>query len=444
MTLDVPTARREVGERNGGAATLAPDLHFPAHGVAAAPGSCRFCGGQVYDFVDLGMSPLCESFLGADQLDAMEPFYPLRVLICGTCFLAQIKEYVAPERIFREYAYFSAYSEAWLEHSRRYVDMAIERFRLTHESRVVELASNDGYLLQFFVKKGYSVLGIDPAENVAKAAEARGVPTLARFFNRALAQELAERGVLADLIIGNNVLAQVPDLNGFVAGVPIMLKPRGIATFEFPHLLRLIEENQFDTIYHEHFSYFSLMATARMMAAHGLRVFDVEELWTHGGSLRIYVCRADNVTEPTRPAVGKLIEREYAAGLGELATYAGFAERVKETKRRLLDFLVAAKRAGKSIVGYGAPGKGNTLLNYCGIRTDFIDYTVDRNPYKHGKFLPGTHIPVLPTERIAQTRPDYLFILPWNLREEIMAQMAFVREWGGQFVVPIPELRIYS
>ncbi len=405
--------------------------------------SCRFGGGRLHDFVDLGMSPLCESFLGPDEIDAMEPFYPLKVMVCGVCFLAQVKEYVAPERIFREYAYFSSYSEAWLEHARRYVDMAAERFRLARDSRIVELASNDGYLLQFFVRKGYPVLGIDPAENVARTAEARGVPTLARFFDLGLASELAGQGMLADLIIGNNVLAQVPDLNGFLAGVPVLLKPRGVATFEFPHLLRLLEENQFDTVYHEHFWYFSLMAAERMLAAHGLRVFDVEELWTHGGSLRLFVCHTDNAAQPTLPGVGKLVKREHEAGLRDLATYASFGEKVKETKRRLLEFLITAKRAGKSVVGYGAPGKGNTLLNYCGIRTDFIDYTVDRNPYKHGKFLPGTHIPVLPPERIAETRPDYLLILPWNLREEIMAQMAFIRGWGGQFVVPIPEVRVY-
>jgi SAM-dependent methyltransferase len=406
-------------------------------------GRCRFCGTSLHDFVDLGMSPLCESFLAADQLDAMEPFYPLKVMVCGNCFLAQVKEYVAPEHIFREYAYFSSYSQAWLDHARRYTEMAIERFRLGRDSRVVELASNDGYLLQFFAAKGYEVLGIDPAQNVAKAAEARGVPTLTRFFNSATARELAADGVFADLVIGNNVLAQVPDINGFLAGVPLILKPRGIATFEFPHLLQLITENQFDTIYHEHFSYFSLMTAERILAAQGLRVFDVEELWTHGGSLRLFVCRADNANQPTLATVAALLERERRAGLQELATYAAFEERVRETKRRLLDFLIGAKREGKSVAGYGAPGKGNTLLNYCGIRTDFLDYTVDRNPYKHGKYLPGTHIPVLPPERIAATRPAYLLILPWNLKDEIMEQMAFIREWGGRFVVPIPEVRVY-
>ena len=439
MILDLPTVS-SVERGDGGGLAAAPAAAASSSNTADR---CRFCGGALHDFVDLGMSPLCESFLAADQVDAMEPFYPLKVMVCGACFLAQVKEYVTPEHIFREYAYFSSYSEAWLDHARRYVDMAIARFELSRQGRVVELASNDGYLLQFFVKQGYPVLGIDPAENVAKAAEARGVPTLARFFNKETASEIAGQGVLADLVIGNNVLAQVPDLNDFLAGVPILLRRGGVATFEFPHLLRLIEENQFDTIYHEHFWYFSLMAAERMLAAHGLRVFDVEELWTHGGSLRLFVCHADNAAQPTLAGVGKLVEREHAAGLRDLATYAAFAEQVRETKRRLLEFLIAAKRNGKTVVGYGAPGKGNTLLNYCGIRTDFVDYTVDRNPYKHGRYLPGTHIPVMPPERIAETKPDYLLILPWNLREEIMAQMSFIRSWGGQFVVPIPEVRVY-
>ena len=416
---------------------------MPERAAPSTTAVCRFCHSALHDFVDLGMSPLCESFLSADQLNAMEPFYPLHVHICGECFLAQVQEYVTPENIFREYAYFSAYSNAWLEHARRYVAMIIERLRLGPDSHIVELASNDGYLLQYFVQRGFSVLGIDPAENVAKAAEARGVPTLTRFFGRETAQDLVDNGARADLVIGNNVLAQVPDINDFVAGIALILQPRGTITLEFPHLLRLMQENQFDTIYHEHFSYFSLTTAERILAAHGLRVYDVEELWTHGGSLRLYACHTGNAALPTLPSVGALVERERAAGLRELATYAAFAEQVKETKRKLLDFLIQAKRAGKTVVGYGAPGKGNTLLNYCGIRTDFLDYTVDRNPYKHGKFLPGTHIPVLPPERIAETRPDYLLILPWNLKDEIIDQMAFIREWGGQFVVPIPKVAVH-
>jgi SAM-dependent methyltransferase len=410
--------------------------------IPSGPG-CRFCGGRLHPFVDLGMSPLCESFLAAEQLNTMEPFYPLNVRVCGDCFLAQVEEYVTPEHIFREYAYFSSYAQSWLDHARRYTAMAIERFRLETSSRIVELASNDGYLLQFFVERGYEVLGIDPAANVAKAAEARGVKTLTRFFGRELAGELARDQLMADLVVGNNVLAQVPDINDFVAGIKMILKPHGVVTIEFPHLLRLMAENQFDTIYHEHFSYFSLLTAARILAAHGLRLFDVEEIWTHGGSLRIFGCHADNARQETRPGVAALIARERAAGLDCLGSYAAFAERVRETKRKLLDFLITAKRAGKAVVGYGAPGKGNTLLNYCGVRTDFLDYTVDRNPYKHGKFLPGTHIPVLPPERIAETRPDYLLILPWNFKDEIMEQMAFIRRWGGKFVVPIPEVTIH-
>jgi SAM-dependent methyltransferase len=404
---------------------------------------CRFCGGRLHGFVDLGMSPLCESFLSAEQLNTMEPFYPLNVRVCGECFLAQVEQYVTPEQIFREYAYFSSYAQSWLDHARAYTAMAVERFGLEKASRVVELASNDGYLLQFFVARGLEVIGIDPAENVAKTAEARGVPTMTRFFGRALAGELVRDGKTADLVIGNNVLAQVPDLNDFVAGIRMILKPHGVVTIEFPHLLRLMAENQFDTIYHEHFSYFSLLTAERILGAHGLRLFDVEELWTHGGSLRIFGCHADDTRQETRPRVAALVARERAAGLDCLGSYAAFAERVKETKRKLLDFLITAKRAGKAVVGYGAPGKGNTLLNYCGVRTDFLDYTVDRNPYKHGKFLPGTHIPVLPPERIAETRPDYLLILPWNFKDEIMEQMAFIRRWGGKFVVPIPEVTIH-
>ena len=403
---------------------------------------CRFCGGRLHDFVDLGMSPLCESFLAPKQLNEMEPFYPLNVRVCGSCFLAQVEQYVAPEHIFRDYAYFSSYAQSWVEHARRYAAMAIERFALGAGSRIIELASNDGYLLQFFLARGFEVLGVDPAENVAKAAKARGVKTLTRFFGRELAAELVCDGASADLVIGNNVLAQVPDINDFVAGIAAVLKPKGHLTLEFPHLLKLMQENQFDTIYHEHFSYFSLMAAERILATHGLRLFDVEELWTHGGSLRLFACH-ERAPDPTSPRVAEIIARERAAGLGELAAYAAFSERVKETKRKLLDFLIAAKRCGKTVVGYGAPGKGNTLLNYCGVRTDFLDYTVDRNPYKHGKFLPGTHIPVLPPERIGETRPDYLLILPWNFKDEIMEQMAFIRDWGGKFVVPIPEVSIH-
>jgi hypothetical protein len=405
--------------------------------------SCRFCAGRLESFVDLGMSPLCESFLDAAQIDGMEPFYPLHVHICPECFLAQLPEYVAPQAIFSEYAYFSSYSEAWLDHARRYVETVTARFALGAGSQIVELASNDGYLLQYFVQKGIPALGIDPAANVAAAARERGVDTLVAFFDAETARRLVAQGRAADLVIGNNVLAQVPNLNDFIAGIRILLKPQGVATLEFPHLLRLIRENQFDTIYHEHFSYFSLLTMLRIARAHALRIFDVEELWTHGGSLRLYLCHAEGDPRPTLPSVGDLLSREKAAGLDRLATYRDFAENVKETKRKLLDFLIDAKCGGRRIAGYGAPGKGNTLLNYCGIGTDFLDYTVDRNPYKHGKFLPGTHIPIFAPDRIAATRPDYVLILPWNLKEEIMAQLAYIRDWGGRFVVPIPETRIY-
>jgi hypothetical protein len=401
---------------------------------------CRFCRAALRDtFVDLGMSPLCENFLSADQLDRMEPFYPLHVWVCGECFLVQLQEYVAPEQIFDEYAYFSSYSSAWLNHAQDYVALVTDRLGLGPRSLVVELASNDGYLLQHFVPRGIPCLGVEPAANVARAAEAKGVTTLVRFFGRSVAEELRDAGRSADLLIGNNVLAQVPDLNSFVAGAAIALKPRGTITMEFPHLMRLIEGNQFDTIYHEHFSYFSFLAVERIFAAHGLTIFDVEELWTHGGSLRIWARHAGDATRPPLPAVEGLRRREQQAGFDRLEAYAAFEGRVRETKRRLLELLIAAKGAGKRIAGYGAPGKGNTLLNYCGIRTDFVDFTVDRNPYKHGKFLPGTHIPVCPPSRIDETRPDYLLVLPWNLKQEILAQLAHVREWGAKFILPIPE-----
>jgi C-methyltransferase-like protein/putative zinc binding protein/methyltransferase family protein len=403
--------------------------------------ACRFCATPLkHTFVDLGMSPLCETFLTAGELDRMEPFYPLHVWVCSECFLVQLQEYVTPEHIFNEYAYFSSYSTAWLKHAEDYVAMASERLRLGRESLVVELASNDGYLLQYFVKRGIPCLGIEPAANVAKVAEQeRGVPTLVKFFGEQTAQELVDEGKRADLILGNNVLAQVPDLNSFVAGMSILLKPAGTVTIEFPHLVRLIEGNQFDTIYHEHFSYFSLLAVERIFARHGLTVFDVEELWTHGGSLRIWARPTADTSRPVGERVLALRRQEEQAGLGSIETYASFEERVRETKRRLLELLIDIRRRGKTIAGYGAPGKGNTLLNYCGIRSDFLDYTVDRNPYKHGRFLPGTHVPIFPPEHIEKTRPDYIFILPWNLKAEIMKQLAPIKEWGGRFIVPIPD-----
>jgi SAM-dependent methyltransferase len=388
------------------------------------------------------MSPLCESFLRADQLNAMEPFYPLHVRVCDRCFLVQLEQYVSREEIFTEYAYFSSFSDSWLNHARRYTEKMIEELRLTPDSHIVEIASNDGYLLQYFVERGIPVLGIEPAANVAKAAVERGVPTLVEFFGQESARRLAASGQQADLLIGNNVLAQVHDINDFVAGMKIALAPRGVITMEFPHLMRLVEDNQFDTIYHEHFSYFSLLSVSQIFAAHGLTIFDVDELPSHGGSLRIYASHTEDPLRPVTPRVDVLRAREGVAGLGGLPYYGQFGERVRETKRKLLEFLIDAKRAGKSIAGYGAPGKGNTLLNYCGIRTDFLDYTVDRNPYKHGRFLPGTHIPIHPPERIQETRPDYVMVLPWNLKKEIMEQLAFIRDWGGQFVIPIPALQV--
>jgi hypothetical protein len=404
---------------------------------------CRFCGTSLEDtVVDLGMSPPCESYVASPDLDKVEPFYPLHVLVCRECFLVQINEYVAAEHIFTEYAYFSSFSSAWLKHAEDYVAMATERLRLDAKSFVIELASNDGYLLQYFVKKGIPCLGIEPAANVAKAARERGVDTQVTFFGRDSARELRDAGKQADLVIGNNVLAQVPDLNSFVAGVPLVLKPSGTATFEFPHLMRLFEGNQFDTIYHEHFCYFSLLTVEAIFAAHGMTIFDVEELWTHGGSLRIFARHAAETDRPVSQRVLDLRAREEAAGYRRIETYTRFEEQVRETKRKLLEVLIAAKRAGKRIAGYGAPGKGNTLLNYCGIRTDFLDFTVDKNPYKQGKFLPGTHIPIFAPSRIDEARPDYILILPWNFKDEILAQLAHVRSWGARFIVPIPEATV--
>ncbi|MDQ3562973.1 MAG: class I SAM-dependent methyltransferase [Pseudomonadota bacterium] len=407
--------------------------------------SCRFCETKLqHTFVDLGMSPLCESFLSHDKLNQMEPFYPLHAHVCDGCFLVQLEQYVSPEEIFTEYAYFSSYSDTWLEHAKNYTEMVVKRFSLTEQSRVMELASNDGYLLQYFVQKGIPALGVEPAANVAAVAKKRGVTTLVKFFGRDTARELVSEYGQVDLVIGNNVLAQVPDLNDFVSGIKIVLKPGGIITMEFPHLMRLMNENQFDTIYHEHFSYFSLLTTEKILSRHGLTLFDVEEIPTHGGSLRVYARHADDIAKPISDRAVELRKREENTGFGCLEHYLTFGDRVKETKRNLLEFLIKAKREGHTLAGYGAPGKGNTLLNYCGIRTDFIEYTVDRNPYKHGKYLPGTHIPIFDPQKISETKPDYLFILPWNFKGEIMAQMASIREWGGKFVVPIPEVTVYT
>ena len=406
---------------------------------------CRFCRSPLQQtFVDLGMSPLCESYRTLEQLNQMEPFYPLHVRVCERCYLVQLDEFVSPEHIFTEYAYFSSYSDTWLKHAADYVDMIVARLRLGKESLAVELASNDGYLLQNFVKKGIPALGVEPAANVAKVAVEKGVPTLVKFFGRKTAGEIVRDGKQADLIIGNNVLAQVPDLNDFVGGMRILLKPQGVATLEFPHLARLMDESQYDTIYHEHFSYFSLIAVENIFGAHGLTVFDVEEIPTHGGSIRIYARHAEDGSKPVTKRVVELRNRELSAGLDRMETYSTFSDQVKESKRSLLEFLIHAKREGKRVAGYGAPGKGNTLLNYCGIRTDFLDFTVDRNPYKQGKFLPGTHIPIFPVEKLQESKPDYVLILPWNFKDEIIMQMAGIRAWGGRFVIPIPKVKVIS
>ncbi len=406
-------------------------------------GKCRFCATPLqHTFVDLGMSPLSNAYLFPEQSNRMEPFYPLHAFVCDTCFLVQLEEFETPEQIFGDYAYFSSYSDQWLDHARAYAQTMVARLELDGGSRVIEIASNDGYLLQYFKEQNIPVLGIEPAANVAAVATGKGIPTMVKFFGANTAIELAGENSRADLLIGNNVLAHVPDLNDFVAGLKQLLKPAGIVTMEFPHLLRLMAENQFDTIYHEHFSYFSFLTVEKIFARHGLVLFDVDELPTHGGSLRIYAIHAENKAKPVAASVTMLKQREREAGLERLETYAGFAEQVRETKRQLLEFLIGAKRAGKTVAGYGAPAKGNTLLNYCGIRSDFIDYTVDRSPHKQGKLLPGTHIPVHHPGKIRETRPDYLLILPWNIREEVMEQMADIRQWGGKFVVPIPRVEV--
>ncbi len=405
-------------------------------------GLCRLCSSPlVHTFVDLGMSPPCESFVAADAANDVEPFYPLHAFVCDECFLVQLQEYVAPENIFTEYAYFSSFSDSWVAHAKRYCDMVIERFALGESSFVVELASNDGYLLQHFLTSNIPILGIEPAVNVAKVAIGKGIPTLTEFFNEALATDMAARGQKADLIIGNNVLAQVPDINDFVAGMKALLKPEGVITLEFPHIEKLIEENQFDTIYHEHFSYFSLLTIEKMARRHGLKVFDVEEIPTHGGSLRVFFSHEDS-NFPREARVDSLLESERNAGLDQIETYTAFSEAVRQTKRNLLSFLIRLKEMRKSICAYGAPGKGNTLLNYCGIGTDFIDFAVDRNPYKHGRLTPGMHIPIRPVSEIQRIKPDYVLILPWNLKTEIVAQMNDIRNWGGKFIVPIPDISI--
>ncbi|MCJ7508096.1 MAG: class I SAM-dependent methyltransferase [candidate division Zixibacteria bacterium] len=405
--------------------------------------NCRFCNTHIkHLFVSLGSSPLANSYLTKEQLRRIEPYYPLDVYVCDKCFLVQLEEFESPQNIFSDYAYFSSYSDTWLKHTKKYVDKMIDKFGFNGQSFIVEIASNDGCLLQYFIEKGISVLGIEPAANVAEVSKQKGIPTEVVFFGAETAARLAREGKYADLLLGNNVLAHVPDLNDFVAGLKILLQPDGIITMEFPHLMRLMDETQFDTIYHEHFSYFSFLTVEKVFSAHRLTIFDVEELPTHGGSLRIYASHREDNTKTISDHVFELRNREINAGYADINHYLNFDVRVRAVKREILNFLIQAKEKGKTIVGYGAPAKGNTLLNYCGIRTDFIDYTVDRNPYKQGRYLPGNHIPIEAPDKIKETKPDYVFILPWNLKDEIMEQMAFVREWGGKLVIPIPNIQV--
>jgi len=392
-------------------------------------------------FVDLGMSPLCESYLPAGRLDDPETFYPLHVRLCSECLLVQLPAYVPGEDIFSDYAYFSSYSDSWVAHAKRYADEMVMRLRLTSDSLVTEVASNDGYLLQHFHAAGIPVLGVEPAGNVAQAAEEKGIRTVVRFLGPKTGQEIAAAHGRADLVAANNVFAHVPDIRGFAAGLRALVKDTGLVTLEFPHLLRLIERRQYDTIYHEHYSYLSLRTAGRALAAGGLRVVDVDELGTHGGSLRVHARPAETAGEPDQ-RVKAVLAAEEAAGLHTVAGHEGFAGAVLKIKSDLLGFLLAARAEGKTVAGYGAPGKGNTLLNHCGIRSDLLAYTVDRSPHKQGMFLPGTHIPIHAPERIAETRPDYVLVLPWNLRDEISEQLAYVRSWGGRLVFPIPALEV--
>jgi 2-polyprenyl-3-methyl-5-hydroxy-6-metoxy-1,4-benzoquinol methylase len=404
---------------------------------------CRFCRSDLrHTFVDLGMSPLSNAYLRHEQLNQMERFYPLHARVCSQCFLVQLEQFECPERIFGDYAYFSSYSDSWLQHVSEYAQGMSKRFELDSTSLVVEVASNDGYLLQYFQRMGIPVLGVEPAQNVAQEAEKKGIRTVTQFFGVRTARELNAAGQQADLVVANNVLAHVPDLTDFVTGLKLILKPRGTITIEFPHLLRLMEGNQFDTIYHEHFSYFSFCAAESVLLKYGLTVFDVEEVPTHGGSLRLYIHHTERNSGSFHSRVSQLRQQEISAGIQNLATYSRFAEKVRETKRALLEFLIGVKRAGKSVAAYGAPAKGNTLLNYCGIGTDFLDYTVDISPHKQNHFLPGTHIPIQHPEMIRRTRPDYVLILPWNLRSEITEQLADIRRWGGRFVIPIPAVEV--
>jgi len=406
---------------------------------------CRFCKAELSQiFVDLGKTPLANSFLTKIYEEKKEPKYPLCAYVCKDCFLVQLEEFVSPEKIFSEYAYFSSFSETWLKHAENYVNLMLKKFSFDKKSQVVEIASNDGYLLQFFKKEGIPILGIEPAANVAKVAEQKGIPTIVKFFGIETATELVKEGKSADLIIGNNVLAHVPNLNDFVDGLKILLKQTGVITLEFPYLMKLIQHNQFDTIYHEHFSYFSLFVTNTIFSHHKLKIFDVEQLPTHGGSLRIFATHNENENITISKKVNELINQEHQFGLSNIDTYRNFSNKVESVREKLLSFLNSAKKEDKKVVCYGAAAKGNTLLNYCGIDTKYVDYVADMSTYKQGLFLPGTHIPIVHPEKIKKTKPDYLVILTWNLKDEIMKQMSYIREWGGKFVVPIPEVEILS
>lgn len=404
---------------------------------------CLNCANELeHTFADLGTSPLCEEFVKPENKDKGQQFYPLQAYVCEKCLLVQVGEYVSPQEIYSDYHYFSSYSDSWLKHARNYVDMMIDKYGINSENFVVEIASNDGYLLQYFQERNIPILGVEPSENVAQASIEKGIPTEKVFFSEDTASDLAEKHGSADLIVGNNVLAHVPEINDFIRGLNLMLDEEGIMTFEFPHLLQLVANNQFDTIYHEHFFYFSLTAVKALFEKHGMKIFDVQELPTHGGSIRIFVTRESNENYTVSSNVDRILSIEKKRGYCDLDLYTSFNENVKQTKKQLLELLISLKKEGKTIVGYGAPGKGNTLLNFCGIGRDFIDYTVDRNPNKQGYYLPGSLIPIYHPERIRETKPDYVLILPWNLKEEIMEQISYIRDWGAEFIIPIPEPEI--
>ena len=407
--------------------------------------NCRFCGKPLHHvFADLGVQPFCETYLELDQLNKMEPFYQLLVYLCNNCFLVQLNDSMSPKQLFSEYSYFSSQSKGWLQHAEKYAQMIIAKLNLNEKSQVIEIGSNDGYLLQFFARRGIPVIGVEPAANVASEATRKGIPTIVKFFNKEISQEMINQNKKADLIIGNNIIAQVPDLNDFVEGLKNLLKADGIITIEFHHLMKMIGNNQFDTISHERFSYFSFSVVEKVFATHGLTVFDVEELPTHGGSLRIYASHTENLSLPISPHVTEQRIKEDFEGLTKLEKYLSFEEKIKETKRNILSLLIDLKRNNKMVIGYGAHAEAQTFLNYCGIRSDFLDYIADRNPFKQGKFLGGSHIPILKPEGIKETRPDYILILAWNIKGDLMNQMSYISDWNGQFIVSIPQVTFFN